>query len=79
MAAAGLFFALLTLWLRMAWLQVARYSYYSERAERNQEQRVLVNPVRGDLLDRYGRRLATDVVTYSLSATPREMADPAHT
>jgi stage V sporulation protein D (sporulation-specific penicillin-binding protein) len=78
-AAAGLFFALVTLWLRVAWLQVARHAYYSERAERNQEQRVLVNPVRGDLLDRYGRRLATDVVTYSLSAIPREMADPMHT
>jgi len=78
-AAAGLFFALLSLWLRVAWLQLARHAYYTERAERNQEQRVLVNPVRGDLLDRYGRRLATDVVTYSLSAVPREMADVTHT
>jgi stage V sporulation protein D (sporulation-specific penicillin-binding protein) len=78
-AAAGLFIALLTLWVRVAWLQVVRHAYYSERAERNQEQRVLVNPVRGDLLDRYGRRLATDVVTYSLSAIPHEMADPART
>jgi stage V sporulation protein D (sporulation-specific penicillin-binding protein) len=78
-AAAGLFFALLSLWLRVAWLQLARHAYYTERAERNQEQRVLVNPVRGDLLDRYGRRLATDVVTYSLSAVPREMADASHT
>jgi len=78
-AAAGLFIALLTLWLRIGWLQLARHAYYSERAERNQEQRVLVNPVRGDLKDRYGRRLATDVVTYSLSAIPREMADASHT
>jgi cell division protein FtsI/penicillin-binding protein 2 len=78
-AAAGLLFALLSLWLRVAWLQLARHAYYTERAERNQEQRVLVNPVRGDLLDRCGRRLATDVVTYSLSAVPREMADASHT
>ena len=79
MAAAGLFLALLSLWLRVAWLQLGRHAYYSERAERNQEQRVLLNPVRGDLLDRWGRRLATDIVTYSLSAMPREMADAART
>ncbi|MGH7742289.1 MAG: peptidoglycan D,D-transpeptidase FtsI family protein, partial [Candidatus Eiseniibacteriota bacterium] len=78
-AAAGLFLGLLALWLRVGWLQLAKHGYYAERAERNQEQRVLVNPVRGDLLDRYGRRLASDVVTYSLSAAPREMADAPHT
>lgn len=79
MAAAGLLLALTALWMRVGWLQLARHAYYSERAERNQEQRALVNPVRGDLLDRYGRRVATDVVTYSLSAAPREMTDAMRT
>ena len=79
MAAAGLLFGLLVLWLRVAWLQLAMHQMYSERAERNQEQRVLLKPVRGDLLDRHGRRLATDVLTYVLAAAPREMSDPRGT
>ena len=76
MAAAGLFLGLLALWLRVAWLQVVEHAHYAERAELNQEQRVLVRPVRGELLDRRGRPLARDLLTWSVSAAPREMADP---
>ena len=79
MAAAGLFLGLLVLWLRVAWLQLAMHASYVERAERNQEQRVLLHPVRGDLIDRHGRRLASDLLTYALAAAPREMADPRAT
>jgi len=75
-AAAGLFLGLVILWLRVGWLQVVQHSYYSGRAELNQEQRVLVRPVRGELLDRRGRPLARDLLTCSVSAAPREMADP---
>ena len=77
MAAAGLLLGLVVLWLRVGWLQVARHSYYAGRAELNQEQRVLIRPVRGELLDRRGRPLARDLLTCSVSAAPREMADPA--
>ena len=77
MAAAGLFLGLVVLWLRVAWLQVVEHAYYAERAELNQEQRVLVRPVRGELLDRRGRPLARDLLTWSVSAAPREMTDPA--
>ena len=79
MAAAGLFFGLLVLWLRVAWLQLAMHGEYADRAERNQEQRVLIPPVRGDLLDRHGRKLAGDLLTYTLAAAPREMSDPRGT
>jgi cell division protein FtsI/penicillin-binding protein 2 len=75
-AAAGLLFGLLTLWLRMAWLQLVLHGHYAERAEEIQEQRVLLKPVRGNLLDRHGRVLAHDLLTYTLSAVPREMSDP---
>ena len=77
MAAAGLLLGLVVLWLRVTWLQVVRHSYYAGRAELNQEQRVLVRPVRGELLDRRGRPLARDLLTCSVSAAPREMRDPA--
>ena len=79
MAAAGLSVGLLVLWLRIGWLQVVEHARYDERAERNQEQRELVRPVRGDLLDRYGRTLAHDLIDYVVAAAPREMADPKQT
>ncbi len=79
MAAAGLFLGLLAIWLRVAWLQVVEHERFAERADRNQEQRVLLRPVRGQLLDRRGRLLARDLLTYSVSAAPREMQRPART
>ena len=79
MAAAGLSLGLLTLWLRVGWLQLVKHGYYEDRAERNQEQRELVKPVRGDLLDRNGRVLGHDLVAYSVAAAPREMTDPRQT
>ncbi len=75
-AAAGLLLGLLALWLRAAWLQLACHGEYEARAERIQEQRVLLKPVRGDLLDRFGRPLARDLVTASISAAPGEMKAP---
>src|SRR5262249_46170204 len=56
-----------------------RHAYYVERADLNQEQRVLLHPTRGRLLDRAGRVLARDVITYSVSGAPLEMADPRRT
>jgi len=76
-AAAGLLFALAVLWLRVGWLQVVQHARYAGRAELNQEQRVLVRPVRGEILDRDGRPLARDLMTVSVSAAPREMKNPA--
>jgi stage V sporulation protein D (sporulation-specific penicillin-binding protein) len=75
-AAAGLGLGLLTLWLRVGWLQVVRHDAFARRAELNHEQRVLIKPVRGSLVDRHGRALARDLVTYSVSAAPREMKSP---
>ncbi len=77
MAAAGLFLGLALLWLRIGWLQLWQHGAYEARAERNQEQRVLIKPVRGNLLDRQGRMLARDLLTYTIAAAPREMRDPA--
>ena len=79
MAAAGLFFALVAIWLRVLWLQVFVHGDYAARADRLQEQRVLLRPVRGQLLDRQGRVLARDLLSYSISAAPREMKNPRRT
>jgi cell division protein FtsI/penicillin-binding protein 2 len=74
-AAAGLFLAFALLWLRVVWLSTVMHATFTERAERNQEQRVLVKPARGDLMDRRGRPLARDLMTYSVSAVPAEMTN----
>lgn len=79
MAAAGLLLVFVCLWARVAWIQIALHARYVARAERNQEQRVLVPAVRGPLLDRGGRPLVRDLLTCSVSAAPREMRDPAAT
>src|SRR5258706_2283108 len=79
MAAAGLLLAFAGLALRVFWLQVPLHGLFEMRAERNQEQRVLQPPVRGDILDRNGRPLARDLLTCSISAAPREMDDAAGT
>jgi cell division protein FtsI/penicillin-binding protein 2 len=78
-AAAGLLLGLVLVWLRVGWLQVVRHAHYTERADLNQEQRVLLRPTRGNLLDRGGQVLARDLQTYSVSGAPREMADPGRT
>jgi cell division protein FtsI/penicillin-binding protein 2 len=78
-AAAGLTLGLVILWLRLVWLQVVRHAHFEERADRIQEQRVLLRPVRGQLLDRRGRVLARDQLTYSIAAAPREMKSPRTT
>jgi cell division protein FtsI/penicillin-binding protein 2 len=78
-AAAGLFLGLALLWLRIGWLAVVRHGHYEARAELHQEQRVLVRPGRGRLLDREGRELARDRTSYGLSAVPAEMKDPRRT
>jgi cell division protein FtsI/penicillin-binding protein 2 len=75
-AAAGLLLGLAGLWLRVAWIQIVQHGHYAERADRLREQRVLLKPVRGDFFDRNGRVLARDLITYSVSASPREMKEP---
>jgi cell division protein FtsI/penicillin-binding protein 2 len=77
--AAGLLLGLLLVWLRAGWLQLMRHAHYTERAEKNQEHRVLLRPVRGELLDRHRRPLARDLLTYTIAAAPREMKNPRAT
>uniref|UniRef100_A0A832I2P1 PASTA domain-containing protein n=1 Tax=Eiseniibacteriota bacterium TaxID=2212470 RepID=A0A832I2P1_UNCEI len=78
-AAAGLFVGLALIWVRVGWLSLVRHAHFAERAANSQEMRVLVRPVRGDLLDRHGRPLARDLVTYEVTASPRDMPDPRAT
>ena len=66
-AAAGILCA------RLLAVQVVQHEHFAARAEQNQEGRVLLPPRRGDLVDRRGELLATDLRTYSVYAVPRLM------
>jgi cell division protein FtsI (penicillin-binding protein 3) len=71
--------AALVVFARLVTLQVFAHERFEARAEQNQEGRVLLPPRRGDLLDRNGSVLASDLRTYSVHAVPRIMKNPGAT
>jgi cell division protein FtsI/penicillin-binding protein 2 len=73
---------LLSLWAsvvvaRLAELQLAEGSRYRARAQRQQERRIEVSPMRGSIFDRAGRPLAVSVEVSSVYAIPDDVRDPA--
>ena len=70
------------LWLgaivvRLYGLQVASHEHYRERATRQQQRVVELDPPRGAIYDARGRELAVSVEVDSAFAVPREVTDPA--
>lgn len=64
---------------RLAELQLADGDRYRARAQRQQERRIEVSPLRGSIFDREGRPLAVSVEVASVYAIPDEVARPADT
>ncbi|HEX9150332.1 MAG TPA: hypothetical protein VF958_14345, partial [Thermoanaerobaculia bacterium] len=64
---------------RLAELQLAQGSRYRARAQRQQERRIEVSPLRGSIFDREGRPLAVSVEVSSVYAIPDDVKDPAET
>lgn len=64
---------------RLANLQLAEGGRYRARAQRQQERRIEVSPLRGSIFDREGRPLAVSVEVASVYAIPDEVAHPAET
>ena len=60
---------------RLAWLQLVQGSRYRELADENRIRLVPRSPIRGRLLDRKGRVLASSKLTYSLYLEPRLIDD----
>jgi len=78
---AGVTAALLAVWAcgieaRLMYLQVVRHADLVARAERQQMRTIPAPSMRGDILDRHGRVLATSVDADSVYAVPSEIADP---
>lgn len=57
---------------RMYYLQVTSRSQYELLAERNRISMRLLSPKRGDILDRYGRDVATSTTDYRVNVIPEE-------
>jgi cell division protein FtsI (penicillin-binding protein 3) len=62
---------------RLAELQLAEGGRYRARAQRQQERRIEVSPLRGSIFDREGRPLAVSVEASSVYAIPDEVRNPA--
>jgi cell division protein FtsI (penicillin-binding protein 3) len=58
-------------------LQVVRYEHYSNKAERQQQRVITLDPPRGTIYDAQGRELAVSIQVDSLYAVPPEIEDTA--
>ena len=72
--ASGFMLAMLFLMIsRMYNLQITQHEYLTEEALGNQMQILPVTPARGDILDRNGKILATNRLSYRLTITPEKV------
>jgi len=65
----------LILILRLFNLQVTKHDYYLEEALGNQMQNLPITPIRGDILYRNGKVLATNEFSYILTITPEKVTN----
>lgn len=56
---------------RLVWVQILNAAEYRERAQRQYEFREKIPAMRGHILDRYGRPLASSIMTISFAADPK--------
>src|SRR5258706_15295382 len=73
-------FAFLAAWAvvvvaRLVQVQLVRHDYYVNKAQRQQERTLALNPVRGAILDRRERVLAESVSAESIYADPQSIVD----
>lgn len=74
-AVLGVLFAFGLVVARMVYLQVVRHDDLLAQAESNRTAVLPVVPNRGQILDRYGRVLATNYSAYTLEITPSKVDD----
>ena len=74
-----LFFWAVAVCLRLVQLQVFKYGEYVQKAARQQQRTITVDPPRGNVFDRNGHPLAMSVSVDSIFAVPSEIPDQAST
>lgn len=75
----AVFAGLAVLWLGLAFTQAIAGRRYREQSERNRTRLVHLPAARGSILDRNGRPLAEDRLSFELAALPQELARPEAT
>jgi len=75
MLAAILALWLLTICLRLIQLEIFQYGDYVQRAQRQQQRSIEVDPQRGVIYDRNGHELAMSMAVDSIFAVPSEVPD----
>jgi cell division protein FtsI (penicillin-binding protein 3) len=70
---------LVTIALRLVYLQVFRYGDFEQRAQHQQQRSFDLSPKRGIIFDRAGRELAMSIQVDSVFAVPTEIPDLANT
>src|SRR6266536_6292335 len=73
--AALIVFWMLAIGVRLVYLQVSQHDNLVERARKQQQQTLQINPQRGPLLDRDLRELARSVDTDSIFVAPDEITE----
>ena len=72
-ASLFVFALILVLLSRIYSLQIIIYDHYSQEALGNQLQQLPITPARGDILDRNGKILATNTLSFKLTITPEKV------
>ncbi len=62
--------------LKLVYVQVFQHEHYVERARKQRESIVTLDPERGPIMDRKGRQLAISIAVDSIYLIPEEMHDP---
>lgn len=66
----------LSITLRLLWIQTVEASDLRKRAEKIWEKEELIEPSRGSITDRNGEPLVRDIVKYIIAADPTQVEDP---
>ncbi len=62
--------------LKLVYVQVIQHDHYMERARKQRQSIVTLDPERGPILDRKGRQLAISIAVDSVFVIPEEMHNP---
>jgi len=72
----SIFLILGVLEVRLYYLQILCHSEFAEQAKKEQENVISVSPKRGIIYDRYMKKLALNIPSYSLYASPSRISYP---
>jgi len=78
-AAGIVFVALALIFVRLIYLQVTSYGYYTQLSKENYQKRIPIPPVRGLIYDRNGVLLADNHIEYVLEAKQDDIVDRERT